>query len=130
MKIAQFITPLLFGTVFIIFGTYHFLGTSDLIRAVPFPPERFWVYFTGVGMYLAGISLILAQFFPALKKIAGIGQLCLVLMLLIFVATMHAPDIFYEKTFEKGLTQSLKDLALAAEALLIGSQLLGWSKSH
>ena len=81
---------------------------------VPIPGGVFWVYLTGVALILACISLL------AEKKVRLAGIL-LGVMLLIFVLSMHLPEVI-SSGGESGMSSLLKDTALAGAAWYIAGQ--------
>lgn len=103
-----------FATVMLIFGVLHLLNTDAMGGMVPsyFPGAVFWVYVTG----LAHIAFALAIYTGRYAKLAC--QL-MALMLLIFALTIHLPAAMGGDMAAPG--QFLKDLGLAAGALLLGN---------
>jgi uncharacterized membrane protein len=71
-----------------IFAAEHFLFAHDLAGAVPrwLPGPLFWTYFVGVALVAAAISLIVWRH-------VRWSALLLALLFLIFVATIHLPNL-------------------------------------
>lgn len=105
----------MYALPFIIFGLFHFLSVEMLTEAVPefIPGATFWVYFTGLALILAGISIIIEKFTNLACKL-------LALMLLIFVFTIALPEVIGGN--QMMVQEMLKDLSLAGAALYIGGK--------
>jgi uncharacterized membrane protein len=103
----------LFATVFLVFGVMHVMSPDGFAEMVPsmFPGGVIWVYITGLAM----IGYALAIYTGRYAKLAS--QL-LALQLIIFVLTIHIPGLSENPT---GMGQVLKDLGLAAGALILGN---------
>lgn len=108
MKTYTTIGRILFGLPFIIFGLFHFLNAEQMGGMVPFPPQTLWVYLSGAGLILAGISILI-------QKKAKLALRLLALELLIFVAVIHLPAVIGGD--QMAMSGLLKDLALAGAAL-------------
>ena len=115
-KIAQTV----FALVIVFFGIGHFTNADKMVGAIPsyIPGGVIWVYLTGAGLLLAGISLIIG-------KQAQLASYLLGAMLLVFVLTIHLPAVL-NAADEGARTMALmgftKDLALAAAAFFIGTK--------
>lgn len=103
-----------FATVLLIFGVLHLLNADAMSGMVPgfIPGGVFWVYLTG----LAHIGYALAIYTGRYAKLAS--QL-MALMLAIFALTIHLPNAMGGDMSAPG--QVLKDLGLAAGALILGN---------
>ena len=77
-----------------------------------FPLKIYWVYLTGVALIAASLSIIT-------KIHAKLAALLLALMLAVFIVTIHIPGLFNQQTMQMSMISLLKDLSLAAAALLI-----------
>jgi putative oxidoreductase len=113
------IAVIILGIILIIFGTFHLMKPKELFGYVPsyLPGGIMWVYLTGVAFMLAGIAFILH------KKVKLAGYL-LALLLMIFVLTINLPNFLNagdNEMKQMALVSMLKDTALAAFALYIGS---------
>lgn len=102
---------IIYGLVMLIFGTFHFLYASAMAPGVPIPGGKIWIYITGLGLVLAGISFII----NIAVKPAGY---LLALFLLIVIVLVHAP---HASTDQQSLTMLLKDAGLLAGAILIAN---------
>lgn len=78
-----------------------------------FPGDaRLWVYITGVCLIASGVAIAIQKF----DRLAALG---LALMLLVFIAVIHAPGLSESNEMAKMLAvvSMLKDLSLAGGAL-------------
>ena len=107
------IARIAFAIPFAFFGVNHFIMGSKMGSAVPsfIPGGVFWIYFTGLSLIAASISLI-----TNIKT--KLSMRLLALMLLIFILTIHLPGVFNPETAMMSTMGLLKDLALAGSALL------------
>jgi uncharacterized membrane protein len=105
---------ILYALPFVVFGINHFINATDMQHIVPsfFPLRIYWVYLTGAALIAAGLSIIT-------KIQAKLAALLLALMLAVFIVTIHIPGLFNEQTWQMSMISLLKDLSLAAAALLI-----------
>ncbi|HLJ88701.1 MAG TPA: hypothetical protein VKZ53_17920 [Candidatus Angelobacter sp.] len=80
--------PYLFGFCMIVFGVQHFMYAAFIANIVPswIPGHIFWVYLTGTGMIVAGLSIALNIF--ARLSAAGLG-----LMFLLWFIVLHTPRV-------------------------------------
>jgi len=114
------IAVVILGIVIIVFGLYHFIKPKNLIVYVPafMPGGILWVYLVGAAFVLAGIAFIVH------KQVQLAGYL-LALLLIIFVITIHFPNYLNAGDSDMksmAFTNMLKDTALAAFAMYIGSE--------
>ncbi len=117
--IVSRISVIILGIVMIVFGVYHFMAPQALMGYVPdfLPGGIIWVYFAGAAFILAAIAFITH------KQVKLAGYL-LALLLLIFVLTIHLPNVLHAGSTDMKQAEFvnlLKDTALAAFALYIGS---------
>jgi uncharacterized membrane protein len=105
---------ILYAVPFIVFGINHFMYAGQMKNYVPsfFPLKTLLVYLTGLALIAAGVSIIT-------KIRIRLASLLLAAMLFIFVLTMHIPGLFKEATMQMAMVAMLKDLGLAAAALMI-----------
>jgi uncharacterized membrane protein len=104
----------------IVFGLYHFVKPKNLLVYVPefMPGGILWVYFVGAAFILAAIAFITH------KQVKLAGYL-LALLLIIFVIAIHLPNYLNSADNDMkqmAFTNLLKDTALAAFALYLGSE--------
>ncbi len=109
----------LLAIVLIIFGFYHFIYPQNLIGYLPsfLPSGNVWIYIPGAAFILAGIAFIIN------KQVRLAGYL-LAILLLIFVLTIHLPNLINASSDENrqmALISLLKDTAIAAFALHIAA---------
>lgn len=100
---------------FIIFGFFHFAGAQDMAQSMlgDCPVGVYLVYFTGLALILAGISIII-------DKMARLATLLLALMLFLFIVSMHIPAMMNaasDMAMQMSMAAALKDLALMGAAL-------------
>jgi uncharacterized membrane protein len=110
-KIVQF-GPVFFAIPLAIFGADHFIAAKFVAEIVPqwIPAHLFWVYFVGVALIAAALSL-------AANKVALLAATLLGIMLFLFVLLIHAPACFATPHDKTRLTILLRDMALSAGAL-------------
>ena len=108
------IATIAYAVVIIVFGVTHFASSQDMRNFVPafVPGGGVWVYITGTLLVAAGLAFLLNR----QLRLAGI---LLAVLLLSFALTIHLPRLIDGNT--SGLGQILKDVGLAAGALLIAS---------
>jgi putative oxidoreductase len=99
-----------------IFGIFHFMSADAMAGMVPYyiPGGILWIYISGAGLVAVSISIII-------NVQARLACLLLAGMLLIFILTIHLPNILGNDEMIKmmSMTNMLKDLAIAASALII-----------
>ncbi len=97
-----------FGLPFIVFGLFHFMNGGAMAGIVPawLPGGVFWVYVTGLGLIAGGIGIMA----NILGKYAALG---LALLLLVFILTVHLPNI----SNQQNMMALLKDMGLMGGAL-------------
>ena len=101
------------------FGADHLTDASDIARLVPswIPAHLFWTYLVGVALIAAALSIIV-------KRHARLAAILLGSMLLVFVATMHIPNIVAEPRERVLWVTALRDLAFSGGAFAFaGSQM-------
>ena len=105
---------ILYGIPFVVFGIMHFIYANGMKGMIPsfLPVPIFWVYLTGVALIAAGVAIIT-------KIHIKLAALLLALLLLIFIIFIHLPMVFKAATRNMALTALLKDVSLAAGALII-----------
>ncbi len=104
-----------YALVIIVFGLTHFVQSQDMRNFVPafVPGGGIWVYITGALLIAAGIAFLINW----KTRLAGI---LLAVLLLSFALTIHLPKLVDGNS--SGLGQIMKDIGLAAGALLIASR--------
>jgi len=109
----------LLSLVLIAFGIFHFLYPRDLLVYVPLSlvGGLTWAYIVGSTFILVGLSFITNQF-------VKITSYLLVIMLVIFILTIHVPNYRNAGALEMrqlALINILKDTAIACFALHIAA---------
>ena len=110
----------LYALVVGFFGINHFRNADGMAGMVPksFPGGgAVWVYVAGACLVLAALSILSGKF----TKWACI---CLAVLLLIFVFTIHLPNATSEDGGRQamGMAGLLKDSAMAGAALIIAGK--------
>lgn len=105
---------IIYSITFLGFGINHLIRGSNMAGYVPawLPVPVFWVYFVGLCLIAAGISIII-------KKYARLACLLLALLLIIIILTIHIPGLFNEQTMMMSTTNLLKDIGLIGGALVL-----------
>ena len=98
---------------FLAFGAFHLMGADGMAEAMNPPLGVAGIYISGLGMILAVVAVII-------NKYAKLALLLLGVMLLLFVALIHAPATFGGDQMAMG--QMLKDLALAGGAWVLADR--------
>ena len=102
----------LYAIPMVIFGLFHFLNANAMAGMVPIPGGVFWIYFTGLALILAGVTIII-------QKLDDWSSFLLAVMLLVFVLTIHLPGVLAGgEMAQMYMTNLLKDIALAGGALI------------
>jgi len=107
---------ILFALPFGVIGINHFI-VRDFFNGMLttfIPGGGFMILFTGACLIAASISIIL-------KKYIKLSCLLLALLLLIFILTIHIPQLFEPSKAQIAFMELLKDTALMGGALLIAS---------
>ncbi|MBL7731919.1 MAG: hypothetical protein JNM88_12130 [Chitinophagaceae bacterium] len=109
----------LLSVVLIVFGIFHFMYPRDLLVYVPLSLVGgiYWAYIVGGAFVLVGISFLTNQYVKLTSYV-------LVIMLLIFILTIHVPN--YRNAGDKEMRQLaliniLKDTAILGFALHIAA---------
>ena len=101
-----------------VFGTEHLVDASDIAQAVPswMPAHLFWTYLVGVALIAAALSIIL-------NKHARLAAALLGSMLLVFVATIHIPNIVGQHGARLFWTIALRDTSFSGGAFALAGSL-------
>lgn len=106
-----------YGLAIIIFGVLHFPYAEALLDLIPsympFGPW-FWVYFVGVAMIAAGLSILI-------RRLDRIACILLGTMFLLFIIMVRLPYVFGKDDEKRKfyLIEMSKELALAGSAFVI-----------
>lgn len=109
MKTLAQLGRFIYAIPIIILGSFHFMYTAQyagMLKGWPIPEAL--VYFSGLGIILAGISIIL-------NIKARLACLLLALLLLIIILAVHLPAVAGGDQMQMG--SLLKDLGLLGAAL-------------
>jgi len=104
-----------YAVPFLVFGVNHIVNVQTVKDQVPnwMPGDKtLWVYFTGVCLIAASLALLFKKFGPLAGKL-------LALMIIIFLVTIHAPEI----PSPEAISNLLKDMALVGAALAFSGML-------
>jgi putative oxidoreductase len=114
MKALTTIGRILYALPFLVFGINHFIMKSfymgELTDFIPF--GGYMILLTGVLMIVTSLSIIT-------KKYIRLSTLILAGMLLLFIATIHIPQLFDEDKKMIALIALLKDISLMGGSLMI-----------
>jgi putative oxidoreductase len=109
------IATIAYAIVIIVFGITHFVNTEQMRAFVPafVPGGGIWVYITGLALLASGLAILINK----KTRLAGI---LLAILLLSFALTIHLPHLL--NGYDSSVGQIMKDIGLAAGALLIASK--------
>lgn len=117
-KLLAFVGRTIYALPFLGFGANHLMNADKMKGMVPamVPGGVFWIYFTGAAMVLAALAIITGK----QGRNACFG---LALMLLVFIATMHLPNLSSPdpQMHMMAMVNLLKDTGLLGAALVIAS---------
>jgi len=104
----------IFAIPFAVFGIMHLMRADKMQGMVPayVPGGIIWVYITGTLLILGALGLIL-------NKSAQLAGYLLGSLLLIFILTIHLPNLLGGD--QNSMGSLLKDIALMGAALFIGN---------
>jgi len=108
------VAQILFAVPFLMFGVFHFMGAEKMAGMVPIPGGVFWVYFTGLAMLAAAVSI-------AIRKYVFWACMGLALLILIFIVTLHMPKLGGEGG-QMTMISMLKDIGLIGGALMLADK--------
>ena len=94
----------LYAVPFLIFGIFHFTSLEIMAGMAPFGGKAV-IILTGLALIAAAVSMFIG-------KMDKLATMLLAVMLILFVAIIHFPS------GQDGMTNALKDLALAGAALM------------
>ena len=113
--------PLLFGRFLfalsmVVFGAQHFMYAGFIATLIPawIPFHLFWVYLTGTGMIVAGLSIATGIFAPLASM--GLG-----LMFLLWFLLLHAPRVAASPRNGDEWTSAFVALAVSGGSFLLAS---------
>jgi uncharacterized membrane protein len=111
------------GRVFVpvslaVFGAEHLVSANFMVQMVPpwMPGRLFWAYFVGCALFAAAISIVSMRHVRLSATLLGI-------MFLVFVLSMHLPNVMRNPKDRFAWAVALRDLLFAAGAwALAGAQ--------
>ncbi|MBI9054150.1 MAG: DoxX family membrane protein [Bacteroidales bacterium] len=114
MKYLTTIGRILFALPFAVFGLNHFFMVDFYTGMLTsfIPGSSFTILLTGLALIAASISIII-------KRYIKLSCILLAIMLLLFILTIHIPQLFDASTKMFAMVELLKDLALMGGALMI-----------
>ena len=103
-----------YAFILIVFGCQHFMYVDflDHLMSSWIPWHIFFIYFTGIALIAAGVSI-------ATNKQRWLATRLLGIMILLFIPLMHIPILTNTNWAAGNITNACKDLGLACGALLI-----------
>jgi uncharacterized membrane protein len=114
MNALSTIGRILYALPFAIFGVNHFIMKDfymgELTSFIPF--GGYMILLTGVVLILTSVSIMT-------KKYIKISTLTLAAMLLLFIATIHIPQLFDADKKMIAMIALLKDISLMGGSLMI-----------
>ncbi len=114
MKNLTTVGRILFALPFAAFGLNHFIMVDFFTGMLNsfIPGTSFTIILTGIALIAASISIMF-------KKYIKLSCLLLALLLFIFIAAIHIPQLFDDATRTMAMFALLKDMALMGGALMI-----------
>jgi putative oxidoreductase len=113
-KVTAVAARTLYALPLAVFGFNHLMYGGMMQGLVPafLPVKIFWVYFTGLALLAASLSIII-------NKYAKLASLLLGILLLVFAITIHFPGLMNSQTMMSSLPNFLKDTSLAGAAFVL-----------
>lgn len=118
--------PLFFAIPMGVFGADHLIAPKIVAAIVPswIPGHLFWVYFVGVALFAASLSIVT-------RKHSLLAATLLSAMLFLFVLLLHVPNLAAHPRDRFALAIVLRDLSFSAGALACAVvQAEGWPKRN
>jgi putative oxidoreductase len=115
-KVLGLIGRVLYALPFAFFGLGHLMNADQMAGMVPpyIPGGVIWIYVTGAAMILAAIAIVTS----IQARLACFG---LVLMLFVFILTIHLPGMMNPAMKMMAMMGLFKDTGLIGGALVIAS---------
>jgi hypothetical protein len=110
--------PLFYAAPLVVFGAEHLVGIRSIMQTVPawMPVREFWVYFVGIALIAAAVSIVSGKLVRWSTPLLGI-------MFVIFVLAIHVPNVIANPRSRFLWAIVLRDLSFAAGAwALAGSR--------
>lgn len=107
----------MFALPFLAFGAFHLMNASDFATNMNVPGGEIMVYFTGISMIAAAVSIFIGKYTKLAMVLLGV-------MLLLFILIIHVPGMGSEDEMvaQMSMSSMLKDLALAGGAWILGDR--------
>jgi uncharacterized membrane protein len=115
------LAPIFIAIPMAVFGSQHFTAAANVSTIVPawIPFKLFWTILVGVALEAAALSI-------AAKKCAQMAATLFAAMMIIFILTMHIPNIMSQKNVLFGGI-GFRDLTFCAGALAFAAiQMRSW----
>lgn len=108
----------LFAISMIVFGAQHFMYAAFIAKLITawIPFHLFWVYFTGIGLIVAGLSI-------ATGILASLASTGLGIMFLLWFLLLHAPRVAASPRNGNEWTSAFVALAVSGGSFLLASAL-------
>jgi len=112
------LSNLCFAMPLAVFGAEHFSAAKGIMQIVPkfMPWPLFWTYFVGIALLAAAISFIAWRY-------VRWSALLLALLFLIFVATIHVPNLLVHAHERLFWTLTTRETAFAGGAMVLAGSL-------
>ncbi len=110
------VSRIVFGVSMVMFGWQHFMYAQFLVGLVQkwLPWHAFWIYFTGTAMMAAGAAIATG----ILARLAGI---CLGIMFVLWVLTLHLPRVLAAIHNQDEITSMFVALAFSGISLIFAA---------
>jgi hypothetical protein len=109
--------PVFFSAPMAVFGGEHLTVANAMAPMVPqwMPAHLFWVYFVGVALEAAALSIVL-------NRLRSVSSTLLGVMLLLFVLLIHLRGLATNPKDVRVITVALRDMAFGAAAIAYGTR--------
>jgi uncharacterized membrane protein len=106
------LAPIFFATTMAVFGSQHFTAAKGVATIVPafYPFPLFWTLLVGVALEATALSL-------ATKKYAQLAATLFAAMMIVFILTMHIPNIIADPKNILRWATPFRDLTFCGGAL-------------
>ena len=115
MKQLAFLGRILFAIPIAVIGLTHFFFTPEFLLKL----EHSLIPGSIYTVVLSGVMLIVVSILIVLNKYVRVACYWLSGMLVIVIATIHVPNLFYPELYKSALMEILQDTAILGAALMI-----------
>jgi hypothetical protein len=115
MKQLAFLGRILFAIPIAVIGLTHFFFTPEFLLKL----EHSLIPGSIYTVVLSGVMLIVVSILIVLNKYVRAACYWLSGMLVIVIATIHVPNLFYPELYKSALMEILQDTAILGAALMI-----------